>query len=157
MNRCCFKTRRRTPRHWTIERPVHFEDAGTILVPPEFAFETAPQTFIENGQQLPRSQVEEDASRSRQSVERFDARARDDLTAQTAQVRRHRVRNVLRTAARNGPAISVAQRQEHQTKRSRAELIERQTRVRRSAGEERTCAVLVKSAPHKTRRQANPV
>ncbi len=89
-------------------------------------------------QQRTRRQIAENRLRRRHVVDVRDGRAGQDLAAERSQVRRERVGQALRSAAREHPSGDVRHRAEHEGERRRGPRLERHHAVRGDAGEERT-------------------
>jgi hypothetical protein len=102
-------------------------------------------------------EVEHHRARSGKVVEAAHAPARLDLAAQRAQVARQRVGDGLCAAARERPARAVAECREHEPERGRRRPVERQQRVPRAAGEERSAPLAEAACPHDRGRGAQRV
>src|SRR5690349_16195344 len=127
MNGGCLRALGRAPRNWAVERPVQLKDARSIAITTQFASVARRETVTGNLQELTRGYIQQHATRRREIVKRCNAHTRHNFAAKRFQMRSQGVRDVLRTAARNGPAAVVAKRQQHQSECGRTKLIERQT------------------------------
>jgi hypothetical protein len=106
-------------------------------------------TVAGHSQKLARRHIAQHQTRRRQLRQRLDPFARDDLSAERAKVRRQRVGDTLRTAARDRPTDGVRGDDQAQPVPGGREEIERHHAVRRGAGEQGPCAIRREAGPRK--------
>src|SRR5579863_905134 len=126
------------PGNGRVERPIELAHAGTVTIPLEFFPVRLGQSVARHGEKLARRNVAENRARLRQVIYRLHRFAGDDFSAERPQVGRERVGDALRAAAGNRPACHVPGNGEDQSEGSRRYPFERQHRMRRQPGEERS-------------------
>src|SRR5579883_3380944 len=124
----------RFPGDRAIQRDVHFADTWAIAVALKLVLVALRQLGMGNAQQLARGDITEDGMGRGQHLQRLYLHASDDLSSQCVQVGSHRINNALRAAARNGPANSVPQHTQRQTKRRADRRLQREHGVGRDPG-----------------------
>ena len=105
------------------------------------------KTMTGDSQERPRREIAQDGSRRRQLVDRLDRSAGHDLAAERFQMRRERVGQPLRTAARRHPACDMGHHAKHEPERGARPPIERQHGVGADAGEQRASPIVGEYLP----------
>src|SRR4029079_19210316 len=147
-------TRLRSPWNGSIECPVHLERTQAVLVTLQLSPVVRREPMAGNSQQWSGRQVTQSHPCRRQLVDRVNPRIGDDLAAQRLEIADERVGYSLCAALGNHPAGNVRQRGEHQSESGGWTPVERQHRVSRHAGDQRTRRVVDEGPPHQLLRGA---
>jgi hypothetical protein len=105
MDGACAQAFAGSPRNRLAQGPVHFEHAGTVAVSLQLAPERGRKVVSADGQQLPRSHVQEGHVPA--VPERLHGRVGGNRSAGVLKARHERIGNRLCPALRDGPANSV--------------------------------------------------
>ena len=128
---------RPAPRNRPRQRPVNLEDTRAVAKAPQLRGVGRRQRVAAHAQRLTRRDIEECGARRRQFGERANGPSDLDLAAELAKIRRHRVGDRLRSAAREGPTMRVRRGGEHESDGGGRGGVERLHAMRCDAAEQR--------------------
>jgi len=96
-----------TPRHRRTQSEIYLKNTGTIAIRLQPISVGSGQALCRDFQKLARGEVTKDGARRRKLSERFDARGRNNFTAQGAEMRGKSVGQLLRASGDDGPTDGV--------------------------------------------------